>query len=74
MGDRAYVTLEGTGRLLVLDPSTGAELAQVDVGPKPRPLAISHDGKRVFAGRFISPADRGRSWKWTGPPSGKSAS
>jgi YVTN family beta-propeller protein len=54
-GDHAYVALEGTGRLLKLDPATGAQVASLDVGPHPRHLAITHDGATVYVSRFITP-------------------
>ncbi len=54
-GDAAYVTLMALGKLLKLDPKTGAVLAEADVGPKPRGIAVSHDGAQVYVTRFISP-------------------
>jgi cytochrome c peroxidase len=43
------------GKLLKLDPSTGAVIAEAEVGPKPRGIAVSHDGAEVYVTRFISP-------------------
>jgi DNA-binding beta-propeller fold protein YncE/mono/diheme cytochrome c family protein len=54
-GDAAYVTLMATGKLLKLDPTTGEPLGEVNVGPKPRGIAVSHDGTEVYVTRFISP-------------------
>jgi DNA-binding beta-propeller fold protein YncE/cytochrome c peroxidase len=54
-GDAAYVTLMALGKLLKLDPKTGAVIADADVGPKPRGIAVSHDGSQVYVTRFISP-------------------
>ena len=54
-GDAAYVSLMALGKLLKLDPKTGAVLAEADVGPKPRGIAVSHDGAQVYVTRFISP-------------------
>jgi cytochrome c peroxidase len=54
-GDAAYVTLMALGKLLKLDPKTGAVMAEADVGPKPRGIAVSHDGAQVYVTRFISP-------------------
>jgi len=51
----AYVTLEGTGKLLKLDPGSGAIVASLDVGPNPRHLSIAPAGNRVLVSRFISP-------------------
>jgi mono/diheme cytochrome c family protein len=53
-GDAVYVVLEALGRLLRLDPSSGAVLAGVDVGPNPRHVALSADGSRAFVSRFIT--------------------
>lgn len=58
-GDAVYVTLMAYGKLLKLDPRTGIILGEVDVGPRPRGIAVSHDGKDVFVTRFISPDSGG---------------
>jgi YVTN family beta-propeller protein len=54
-GDHAYVALEGTGRLLQLDPATGAQTGSVDVGPHPRQLSITQDGRTIYVSRFVTP-------------------
>ena len=53
-GTTAYVTLEGTGRLTKVDAATRAVTGSLDVGPKPRGLAVSHDGARIFVTRLVS--------------------
>jgi DNA-binding beta-propeller fold protein YncE/mono/diheme cytochrome c family protein len=53
-GDGAYVTLMATGKLLKLNPTTGVVLAELDVGPNPRGVTVSQDGKDVYVTRFIS--------------------
>lgn len=53
-GDAAYITLMATGKLLKLDPVTGIQLGQLEVGPRPRGIAVSHDGRDVYVTRFIS--------------------
>lgn len=58
-GDAAYITLMAVGKLLKLDPKTGQLLAELDVGPKPRGLAVSADGKDVYVTRFVSPDNGG---------------
>ena len=58
-GEAAYITLMAVGKLLKLDPTNGQILAEVDVGPKPRGLAVSADGKDVYVTRFISPDNGG---------------
>lgn len=64
-GSAAYVALEGSGRLLKLDPATGAELASQDVGLHARHVSVSADGARVYVSRFITPPVPGES---TGNP------
>jgi hypothetical protein len=58
-GDAAYITLMAVGKLLKLDPRTGDRLGEVRVGPRPRGIAVSHDGKDVYVTRFISPDSGG---------------
>ncbi|MDE0660440.1 MAG: hypothetical protein OXI79_12415 [Gammaproteobacteria bacterium] len=57
-GDVAYVTLQATDRLLEIVGDGTVERA-VDVGPTPRGVAVSADGRRVFVTRYISPVDHG---------------
>ncbi len=54
-GSFAFVVLEGLGRVLKLDASSGAQLGSVDVGPNPRHLAVSGDGATLYVSRFITP-------------------
>ena len=54
-GGAAYVALEATGKLLKLDPASGAVLATLDVGANPRHLAVTPASDRVLVSRFISP-------------------
>ena len=54
-GDAAYITLMAVGKLLKLDPRTGDVLGEAQVGPRPRGIAVSHDGKDIYVTRFISP-------------------
>lgn len=51
----AFIALENSGRLLKLDPVSGAQLASIDVGPNVRHLSIPGDGSRVYLSRFITP-------------------
>jgi hypothetical protein len=53
-GDAAYVSLLALGKLLKLNPTTGAIIAEADVGPAPRGIAVAHDGAEVYVTRFIS--------------------
>ncbi len=59
LGGAAYVSLMATGTLLKLDPSTGDVLAEVAVGPRPRGIAVAHDGAKVYVTRFTSPNEGG---------------
>lgn len=54
-GSAAWLTLEQTGRLLKLNPSTGAVLADLAVGKDVRHLSVNATGSRVFVSRFITP-------------------
>jgi DNA-binding beta-propeller fold protein YncE len=58
-GAAAYVTLQGTGRLLKLNPVAREIVNDIHVGPAPRGIAISGDSGRILVTRFISPADHG---------------
>ena len=63
-GGAAYVVLEAIGKLVKLDPNTGAAIAPVDglsVGPNPRHLSITGDSSKVLVSRFITPALSGES-------------
>ncbi|HXU03651.1 MAG TPA: hypothetical protein VN903_21950, partial [Polyangia bacterium] len=44
---------------LKLDLRTGDVLGELDVGPKSRGIAVSHDGKDVYVTRFVSPDSGG---------------
>lgn len=56
-GSAAWVTLLGTGRVLELDPATGASRRELVLGGSPRGLAISGDGQTLLVTRFLSPDD-----------------
>jgi YVTN family beta-propeller protein len=60
-GNAVYVALEALGRVLKLDGTTGGVLGSVDVGPNVRHLALSGDGARLYASRFITPPQPGES-------------
>jgi MYXO-CTERM domain-containing protein len=60
-GTRAFVALQGSGRVLAIDPR-GEIAASVALGPdandqlpKLRGLAVSGDGARLYVTRFVSP-------------------
>ncbi|MFO1327800.1 MAG: AbfB domain-containing protein [Rubrivivax sp.] len=52
---RAYVALEALGQVLKLDGSSGATLATLAVGARPRHLAVTGDSARLLVSRFITP-------------------
>lgn len=54
-GAAAYVALEGSGRVLKLSPTTGAQLGSLDAGQNVRHVSVSADGARVYVSRFITP-------------------
>lgn len=58
-GDAAYVTLMALGKLLKLDPTTGAVLGELEVGASARGVSISHDGAQIYVTRFISDDAKG---------------
>jgi large repetitive protein len=60
-GTAAYVTLEATGVLLKLDPSTGATLGSANVGANPRHVSVNAASDSVLVSRFISPPLPGES-------------
>lgn len=55
----AFVTLQATGRLVKLDARTRTIAATLEVGPFPRALALTPDGRRLFVTRFLSPDGNG---------------
>ena len=54
-GNNAYISLEGTGQLMRLNPANGNQTGMLSVGPNPRHLSVKQDGSRVFVSRFITP-------------------
>ncbi|MBK7974866.1 MAG: Ig-like domain-containing protein [Deltaproteobacteria bacterium] len=58
-GTTLYVTLFATGEVAAIDARTREVRWRAAVGPKPRGLAVTPDGRRLFVSRFVSPAERG---------------
>jgi DNA-binding beta-propeller fold protein YncE len=58
-GGSAYVTTQGSGELLRLDPVTGAIEDSLALGAPVRGIAVTHDSARILVTRFISPDNRG---------------
>ncbi len=62
-GATAFVALQGSGRLLRFDTATRQQTGSLALGPTPSALAISSNGSRVYATRFLSPRDRAEVWE-----------
>ncbi len=62
-GATAFCTLEGSGKIVKLDPVARSVTATLALGSKPRALAVSGDGARLWITRFISPATHGEVWE-----------
>jgi YVTN family beta-propeller protein len=60
-GDLVYVTLEATGQLLRFQTSDFSQTGALDVGPRPRHVAIAADGATAYVSRFITPPQPGES-------------
>ncbi len=60
-GSAGYVVLEATGKLVKLDPSTGASLASLSVGPNPRHVSVTADSGKILVSLFITPPLTGES-------------
>ncbi len=58
-GTSAFVTLQGSGGIVRLNPATGAVEASLLLGSTPRGIAVSSDSSRLLVTRYISPQDRG---------------
>jgi YVTN family beta-propeller protein len=56
VGTAAFVALEGSGQLLKLNPTTGAQISNLNVGQHARHVSVNADGTRVYVSRFITPA------------------
>jgi YVTN family beta-propeller protein len=59
-GGHAFVALGATGQLVKIDAASFAIAGTLNVGPNPRHLSISPDG-RVYVSRFITPPLPGES-------------
>jgi DNA-binding beta-propeller fold protein YncE len=60
-GSAIYVTLEATGQLQRYDTTTLTATATVALGPNPRHLAVTGDGRTIYVSRFITPPLPGES-------------
>ena len=62
-GGAAFVALEGSGALLKLNPSTGAQLDSVALGSNPRHLSISASGSKALCLAVHHTTARGREYR-----------
>ncbi|WP_282079957.1 PKD domain-containing protein [Aquimarina algiphila] len=62
-GTRAFVSAFGSGKLIEVSPSTNTIKNTIDLGPTPRALAVTSDGKKLLVTRFISPDEEGQVWE-----------
>ncbi|MGF1452124.1 MAG: Ig-like domain-containing protein [Opitutales bacterium] len=58
-----YVSLEGSGQLARIDAESGELLRLLDLGFRPRALALNAEGERLFVTRFVSPDSAGEVWE-----------
>jgi YVTN family beta-propeller protein len=59
VANTAFVVLEGSGRVLKLDASTGTQMASLAVGSNPRHVAIDGAGTTLYVSRFVTPLQPG---------------
>jgi len=57
--NQAFVVLAGSGALLKLDGTSGAQLGSLAVGANPRHVAIDGAGATVYVSRFVTPRQPG---------------
>lgn len=62
-GATIFVALEGEGEVRRFDAATRAQTGALALGAGPRALAMTADGSRLFATRFLSPKDQGEIWE-----------
>ncbi len=62
-GNRGFVAAQGWGRILEVTPSKRRIVANLPIGPNPRALAITGDGTKLMATRFISNNKAGIVWE-----------
>jgi hypothetical protein len=65
-----WVVLEALGRVVRLEPASGAVTATIAVGANPRHLSMPADGRRLLVSRFISPPLPGESTMQVDPAAG----
>ncbi|MEM9593044.1 MAG: Ig-like domain-containing protein [Acidobacteriota bacterium] len=61
-GATVYAALSGSGQVRRFDAATRQQTGALDLGPRPRALAVSGDGSRLLVTRLLSPAGHGEVW------------
>ncbi|WP_067514804.1 cellulose binding domain-containing protein [Endozoicomonas ascidiicola] len=60
-GSYLFVAMQGSNRVIVLNPNSGQEIARIDVGLAPQALLLDQSGQRLyvknFMGRSVSVVD-----------------
>jgi DNA-binding beta-propeller fold protein YncE len=62
-GTNAYVSLEATSRVARIDTMTREVTGRAEVGPMPRGISVTADGRELFVARFISPDANGEVYR-----------
>ncbi len=62
-GGEVWASLSGAGEIRRFNALTGQENGRVAPGPTPRALALSADGTRLYAARFLSDPWQGHVWE-----------
>ncbi|MGC4088091.1 MAG: AbfB domain-containing protein [Polyangiaceae bacterium] len=55
-GSAAFVALSGSGQVLKLNVSTGAQLGSLNLGSDVRQLSVTGDSTKLLVSRFVTPA------------------
>lgn len=58
---KAYVALEGSGKVAVLNTNSTAILTSTSVGPNPRHVSINAAGTELLVSRYVTPPQPGES-------------
>src|SRR6187551_879351 len=68
-----YVSAEGSGEIIVVDPEFASVLARIPVGKRPRGLKVSRDGRYLYVALSGSPRGGPNVDESTLPPADRSA-
>src|SRR6478736_3561584 len=68
-----YVSAEGSGEVIVVDPEFASVLARIPVGKRPRGLKVSRDGRYLYVALSGSPRSGPNVDESTLPPADRSA-